>query len=162
MSLRDWLIRFKAQHEQARGGSLSGDALADYRSGRDELARALLGAQAASLKPGEVPRQALRVARAVQADLEWSVDRVRVVTQEISAGGFSALLGKVPPTDEEIKFNLRLPGGADPVSGRARVVGSAVQGSVVRVSFAFHGLGAVERDRIEFAVFDAVLESIRV
>ncbi len=161
MSLKDWLVRFKAQHEQARAGNLSGDGLADYRAGRDEMARALLGAQAASLKAGEVPRQALRVAQALQADLEWSVDRVRVVTQEISAGGFSALLTKTPPTDEEIKFSLRLP-GAEVVAGRARVVGSAVQPAAVRVSFAFQGLGAAERDKLEFAVFDTVLQNIRV
>ena len=161
MSLKDWLVRFKAQHEQARAGNLSGDGLADYRAGRDELARALLGAQAAGLKPGEVPRQALRVARALQADLEWSVDRVRAVTQEISVGGFSVLLTKAPPTDEEIKISLRLP-GAELVTGRARVVGSAVQPAAVRVSFAFEGLGAAERDKLEFAVFDTVLQNIRV
>lgn len=160
MSLKDWLVRFKAQHEQARVGALSGDGLAAYRAGRDELARALLGAQAASLKPGEVPRQALRVARALQADLEWSVDRVRAVTQEISVGGFSALLTKAPPSDEEIKFSLRLP-GAEAVAGRAKVVGSVAQPAVVRVSFMFHGLGAEEREKIEFAVFDTVLQNIR-
>ena len=161
MSLKEWLVRFKAQHEQARAGRLSGDGMADYRAGRDELARALLGAQAASLKPGEVPRQALRVARALQADLEWSVDRVRAVTQELSAGGFSALLAKTPPTDEEIKVQLRLPGG-EIVSGRARVAGSVVLPAVVRVSFAFQGLGAADRDRLEFAVFVTVLQSIQV
>jgi hypothetical protein len=161
MSLKDWLIRFKAQHEQARSGSLSGDGLADYRAGRDELARALLGAQAASLKPGEVPRRALRVARALQADLEWSVDRVRAVTQEISVGGFSVLLAKAPPTDEEIKVKLRLP-GAEPLALRARVVSSAAQPGAVRVSFQFQGLGPAEREQIEFAVFDGVLQNIQV
>jgi hypothetical protein len=161
MSLKDWLVRFKVQHEHARAGRLSGDGLADYRAGRDELARALLGAQAAGLKPGEIPRQALRVARALQADIEWSVDRVRAVTQEISAGGFSALLAKSPPTDEDIKVQLRLP-GAEVVSGRARVAGSVVMPAVVRVSFAFQGLGAAERDKLEFAVFDTVLQNIQV
>jgi hypothetical protein len=161
MSLKHWLILFKAQHERARAGTLSGSGLAEYRAGRDELARALLGAQAAGLRPGEVPRQALRVARALQADLEWSVDRVRAVTQEFSVGGFSALLAKAPPTDEEIKFALRLP-GVDPVSGRAKVMGSVTQPAVLRVSFAFIGLGAAERDRLEFAVFDTVLQNIQV
>ncbi len=161
MSLKDWLVRFRSQHEQARAGKLSGDGLADYRAGRDELARALLGAQAASLRPGEVPRQALRVARALQADLEWSVDRVRAVTQEISAGGFSALLAKAPPTDEEVKVSLRIPGG-DPIVGKARVVGAAVQTAATRVSFSFANLGAAEKDRLEFAVFDTVLQNIRV
>src|SRR5512137_1240450 len=157
MSLRDWLVRFKAQHEQARGGTLTADGMADYRAGRDELARALLGAQVAQLRPGETPRQVLRVARALQADLEWSVDRVRVVTQDLSAGGFSALLAKAPPTDEEVKVQLRLP-GSEMIGGRARVVGAISQPSAVRVSFAFAGLGQPERDKLEFVVFDTVLQ----
>jgi hypothetical protein len=161
MSLKDWLVRFKAQHEQARAGSLSAEGLADYRAGRDELARALLGAQAAGLKEGEVPRQALRVARALQADIEWSVDRVRAVTQEVSVGGFSVLLAKSPPTDEEVKVKIRLP-GAEPVALRARVVNALVQPGAVRVSFQFQGMGAAEREQIEFAVFDTVIQSIKV
>ena len=161
MSLKEWLVRFKSQHEQARGGTLGADGLADYRAGRDELARALLGAQVAQLRPGETPRQVLRVARALQADLEWSVDRVRVVTQDLSAGGFSALLAKTPPTDEELKVQLRLP-GAEMVQARARVVGAQAQPASVRVSFAFSQLGAAERDKLEFAVFDTVLSQIKI
>ena len=52
MSLKHWLILFKAQHERARAGTLSGGGLAEYRAGRDELARALLGAQAAASSRG--------------------------------------------------------------------------------------------------------------
>ncbi|MEI7705744.1 MAG: PilZ domain-containing protein [Deltaproteobacteria bacterium] len=161
MSLKDWVARFRTQHELARGGKLSGDSLTAYRAMRDELARALLGAQTASLRSGEVPRQVLRVARALQADLEWSVDRARAVTQEISAGGFSALLAKAPPTDEEVKVKLRLP-GVESVAGLARVVGVVVQPSVVRVSFAFQGLSDAERERVEIAVFDTVLQNIQL
>lgn len=161
MSLKEWLVRFKAQHELARAGTLSGDGLADYRAGRDELARALLGAQVAALKTGERPRQALRVARALQADLEWSVDKVRVVTQDLSVGGFSALLAKSPPTDEEVKVQFRLP-GPELLDGRAQVVGALVQPAAVRVSFAFVGMAQAERDKLEFVVFDTVLQQIRV
>ena len=161
MSLKEWLVRFKGQHELARGGRLPPEALATYRAGRDELARALLGAQAASLKPGEIPRQSLRVARALQADLEWSVDRVRAVTTEISVGGFSAILARTPPTDEEVAVKLRLP-GSDPLAARARVVSAAPAPASVRVSFAFVGLSPADRERIEMAVFDAVLENLKI
>jgi PilZ domain len=161
MELREWLLRFKAQHEQAKGGTLSPAELAAYRSGRDELARALLGAQMAGLKAGQIPRQMVRVARALQADLEWSVDRVRVVTLEISAGGFSALLAKAPPTDEEIKVQLRLP-GPEVVALQARVVGAQPQPAATRVSFAFQRLGADEREKLELVVFDSVLQQIQL
>ncbi len=60
-----------------------------------------------------------------------------------------------------MKVQLRLPGG-DPVVGRARVVGSTPLPASVRVSFAFLRLGDAERDRLEFAVFDAVLQNIKV
>ena len=161
MSLKDWLVRFKAQHEQARTGTLSGDGLADYRAGRDELARALIGAQVAALKSGETARQALRVARALQADLEWSVDRVRVVTQDLSSGGFSALLTKAPPTDEDVKVKLRLP-GSEVLEARGRVVGAHMQPSAVRVSFAFTGMAPADRDKFEFLVFDTVLQQMKI
>ncbi len=161
MSLKEWMVQFKAAHEKARTGALTGEALAAYRSGRDELARALLGAQSASIRPGETPRRVLRVARAMQADLEWSVDKVRAVTQDVSSGGFSALLAKSPPTDEEVKVQLRLP-GTDPVSTRARVVGAQVQPASVRVSFAFVGIAPADQDRLEFLVFDTVLQQIRI
>jgi hypothetical protein len=161
MSLKDWLVQFKAQHEQARAGTLSGEGLAVYRAGRDELARALLGAQVASLKSGEMPRQALRVARALQADIEWSVSRVRAVTQDLSAGGFSALLAKAPPNDEDVRVQLRLP-GSEMLSAKARVVGAIVQPAAVRVAFAFTGMGPAERDKMEFLVFDTVLQQIKV
>ena len=161
MSLKDWLVQFKAQHERARAGTLSGDRLATYRAGRDEMARALLGAQVAALKPGELPRQALRVARALQADIEWSVDRVRAVTQDLSVGGFSALLAKAPPTDEDVKVRLRLP-GSEMLDARARVVGAIVQPAAVRVAFAFTGMAPADRDKMEFLVFDTVLQQIKL
>jgi c-di-GMP-binding flagellar brake protein YcgR len=85
----------------------------------------------------------------------------RAVTQEISVGGFSVLLAKSPPTDEEVKVKLRLP-GAEPVGLRARVVNAVVQPGSVRVSFQFQGLGPEEREQIEFAVFDGVLQNIRI
>ena len=161
MSLKAWLVQFKAQHEKARAGTLSGDGMYAYRSGRDELARALLGAQVAALKSGETPRQALRVARALQADLEWSVSKVRAVTQDISVGGFSALLAKAPPTDEDVRVQFRLP-ESEVLDARARVVGAIIQPAAVRVAFAFTGLGPAEKDKMEFLVFDTVLQQIKL
>jgi len=161
MSLREWLVAFKSQHEQARAGTLSADGWAAYRAGRDELARAMLAAQRAALRPGETPRQALRVARALQADLEWSVDKVRAVTLDLSSGGCAVLLAKPPPKSEEIRVQLKVPGG-DPVVGRARVAGVQLQPSNVRVALAFSDLSAADRDRLEFLVFDTVIRQLAV
>ena len=83
------------------------------------------------------------------------------VTKVLSAGGFSALLAKAPPTDEDVKVQLRLP-GAEMLDARARVVGAIIQPAAVRVAFAFVGLGPAEKDRMEFLVFDTVLQQIKV
>ena len=42
------------------------------------------------------------------------------------------------------------------------MVGALAQPAVVRVSFMFDGLGAAEREKVEFAVFDTVLQNIQV
>ncbi|HVP67829.1 MAG TPA: PilZ domain-containing protein [Anaeromyxobacteraceae bacterium] len=156
MSLREWVAHFKALHEKARTGALNEAGWSEYRAGRDELARAMLAAQRAALRPGETPRRALRVARALQADLEWSLDKVRAVTLDISSGGFAALLAKAPPRDEGLRVQLRLPGG-DAVAAEARVAGAQVLPTSVRVAFAFSRISDGERDRLEFLVFDTVL-----
>ncbi len=161
MSLKDWLVHFKEQHDQARAGELSPDGWAAYRAGRDELARALLAAQRASLRPGETPRQALRVARALQADLDWTTDRVRAVTLDISTGGFAVLLAKAPPSAEEVKVQLRIPGG-DQLGALARVAGVQAQSTAVRVAFAFLRIAEADRERLEFLVFDTVLGQLAV
>jgi hypothetical protein len=161
MSLRHWLLAFRAQHEEARAGKLSAEGWAAYRSARDELATAMLAAQRAALRPGEVPRQQLRVARAMQADLEWSVDKVRAVTLDLSSGGFAVLLARPPPKQEEIRVQLRMSGG-EPVSARARLAGVQQQPSAVRVALAFSEISAADRDRLELLVFDTVIQQLKL
>ena len=161
MRLKDWVVGFKALHEKARAGTLSPEGKNEYRAGREELARALLAGQRAQLRPGETPRQALRAARALQADLEWTTDKVRSVTLDISTGGFSALLSKPPPRDDRVRVVLRMP-GAEPVSAEARVAGIQVHPAAVRVAFAFTTISEADRDRLEFLVFDTVLGHLAV
>ncbi len=118
--LSEWLLTFRQLHEKARRGQLAERELQAYRAGRDELARALLAAQRLALRPGEVPRRALRVARALQVDLDLGTSRERAVTLDISTGGFSCLLAKAPPIGDEVGFSLRLP-AAEALAGRARI-----------------------------------------
>jgi hypothetical protein len=159
--LAEWLLGFRQLHERARRGQLRDADLARYRAGRDELARALLAAQKLQLKTGEVPRRALRVARALQVDLDFGTQALRAVTSDISTGGFSCLLGKAPALGDEAKFALRMP-AADPLTGRARVQdvkANPNQGNV-RVAFAFVGFSDDDRERVELFVFDTVLAQL--
>ncbi|ACG73605.1 type IV pilus assembly PilZ [Anaeromyxobacter sp. K] len=158
-SLSDWLKDFRALHAKARAGTLAGREADVYRAGRDELARALLAAQRLTLKPGELPRQALRVARALQVDLDMLTSAARALTVDVSSGGFACLLAKAPPAGDEVKVSMRLPGG-EALACRARVTDvKPLQGNV-RASFQLVGLTAAERERLELMVFDTVLEQL--
>src|SRR5512140_3641701 len=95
-TLSEWLRSFRELHERARKGQLGKAEEPAYRAGRDELARALLSAQRLTVKPGETPRQALRVARALQVDLDLLTSSARAITVDLSTGGFSCLLAKSP------------------------------------------------------------------
>ncbi|MGB8930110.1 MAG: PilZ domain-containing protein [Anaeromyxobacteraceae bacterium] len=159
MSLAEWLSTFRDMHERARRGQLNPREAAVYRSGRDELARALLAAQRLTVKPGETPRQALRVSRALQVDLDLPTAHVKAVTIDISTGGFSTLLSKAPSVGEEVRFAIRLP-ASEALSGQCRVTDVKAQAGNVRVSFRFAGLSDGDRERLELFVFDTVLAQL--
>ncbi len=157
--LEQWLLEFRQLHEKARRGQLSEQELQVYLDGRDELARALLAAQRLTLRPGETPRGALRVARALQVDIDLAISRERAVTIDLSTGGFSCLLAKGPPVGDEVGFSLRLP-ASDPLTGRARVTDVKVLPGNVRVSFRFASPSDADRERLEQFVFDTVLAQL--
>jgi hypothetical protein len=155
----DWLVAFRRLHAQARAGRLEAHDREVYRAGRDDLARALIAAQHLTLRPGETPRRALRVACALQADLDLVTSRLRAVTLDVSTGGISCLLGKAPPAGDEVGFSLRLPGAAS-LAGRARVVEAKALAGNVRVSFEFLSLTEAEIEQLELFVFDTVLQQL--
>src|SRR5574337_132365 len=148
MGFADWLREFRALHERAKQGALRGAELTAYRAGRDELARALLAAQRLALPTGLPPRHALRVPRALQADLDFVDGSVRAMTIDVSAGGFAALLAKSPRVGEELKVSLRIPGG-EPLRGDARVIDVKAQVGNARASIQLVGLGEADAERLE-------------
>lgn len=158
--LSEWLLAFRQMHEKARRGELKRSELEAYRAGRDELARALLAAQRLALRPGETPRRALRVARALQVDLDLVTSHERAVSIDISTGGFSCLLAKGPPLGDEVGFSIRLP-ASELLVGRARVQNVFVLPGNVRVSFSFVNQSEADKDRIEMFVFDSVLAQLQ-
>jgi len=159
MRLAEWLASFRDLHEKARRGNMGPGEEATYRAGRDELARALLAAQRLTIKPGETPRQALRVARALQIELETLTSRDRAVTTDISTGGFATLLSKAPPLGDEVGVSLRLP-AAEALVCKARITDVKSMGTHVRVSGQFVRLSPAERERLELFVFDTVLAQL--
>lgn len=160
MGLAEWLNGFRELHEEAKKGGLSGRELTDYYAARDELARALLAAQRIALKPDQRPRRVLRVARALQADLEFHDGAARAMTLDVSAGGFGVLLAKPPRMGDEVKVSLRIPGG-ESIRGNAHVVEVRRQAGNAYACFEFVELDAAEAERLESFVFDAVLDRLR-
>ena len=158
-SLAEWILSFRALHEKARRGTLKDADAARYRAGRDELARALLVAQRLQLKPGEMPRRALRVARALQVELDLGTSREKAVTVDISTGGFSCLLAHAPALGDEIGYSLRMP-LSGPIAGRVGVQDVKPLAGNVRVAFMFKNISDADRERMEMFVFDTVLAQL--
>jgi hypothetical protein len=156
MNLSAWLEQFRNLHEKARRKLLDEEATKAYHTGRDELARAMLASQRLTVKEGQTPRQALRVARALSVTL----DGVRAVTLDFSLGGFSTVLEKAPGANELVGFTLKLPGGGDPVIGRCKLASSVQRHGSYRTSFTFLAMPEGETERVEMALIDAVLEQL--
>lgn len=160
--LAAWIAAFKDLHVRHKKGGLSAQDVRLYESSRDQFIRALLGAQGLALEPGATPRRSLRVARACQIDLELPKGRRRCLTQNLGAGGFSALLPDAPPAGERIGFSLRLPGGGEPLVGRCEPVETRPYAGSYRCSFAFIDLGERTQARLEEQVLDLALEQLRL
>jgi hypothetical protein len=159
MAFADWLRVFRTLHEKATRGELTGADADDYRAGCDELARALMSAQRLPLRPGEAPRHQLRVARALQVDLETPVSRTRATTVDLSVAGFSVLAAKAPPLREEQSASLRVPGG-EPLAATVLPAEVKQQPGTVRVSFTFKQLKDGDRRRLELLVIDTALSHL--
>ncbi|HET8539465.1 MAG TPA: PilZ domain-containing protein [Anaeromyxobacter sp.] len=159
MSVSDWLRVFRAMHERAKQGGLSREDMDAYLAGCDELARALMAAQKLAPRPGEAPRHALRVARAVQVDLETPVSKVRSTTVDLGVTGFSTILAKAPPGGEELTATMKLP-GREPLVTAVLPAEARPQTGSVRVAFTFRKLPDADRAALEALVIDTALSQL--
>ncbi len=159
MSVSDWIRQFRALHAEAMKGTLSPEELQAYRGACDEFARALMGARKQAAKPGESPRHALRVAKALQVELESAVTQAKTTTIELGVGGFLTILPKAPKLGDEFSCRLKLPGG-DPLETTLDVAEVKLQPGSVRVSFNFRKLSDETKTRIEAIVIDTALSQV--
>jgi hypothetical protein len=152
----DWLRRFRDLHDRARRDELRPGEETTYDSLREELARTLLAAQKLALLPGQQARRALRVARAIQVEVELGGERHRTVTLDLSTGGFSTLLARPPELGLVVGVSLRLP-ATEPVQCRARITDVKPLPGSARVAAQYVDLPAPALKRLEHFVTDAVL-----
>jgi hypothetical protein len=162
MSMKEWLASFLELHTKAKQGRLEGTDLHNYQKSCDELAGALLQAQKLSAKPGEAPRDALRVPRATQVELSMTGGKQKVLTLELGRSSFVAMVALGPATGEKFEAVLRIPGSPDPVDCSVQVTASRRQGGSYRVSFDFVRIDEAAREKIGYAVFDTALENLKV
>lgn len=155
MTMADFLAQFRVLHDKARRGDLDTSEQGDYDRSRDTLANALIEAQKQTLRPGERPREALRVAKAIQVELQMPAERIKSLTLDVSAQGFSVLLGNDIPGKDSIRFHLKV--GGEALTGEARAVESIRQKSNVRVGFAIERMDGGDREKLMRAVFDELL-----
>lgn len=159
MDFPRWIAEFRALHDRARRGELSGADRTRYLADRNDFARALLASQRLTLAPGQRPREILRAKRALRVELVLTGRTETALTLDVSSGGFSAFLGEEPGPNA-LAVKLLVPQG-DPVAANASCVHSARFQGRVRCSFRFEEIGEADRERLELLVFDALLEHLR-
>jgi hypothetical protein len=161
MSVNQWVLKFRDLHERFRAGKLDDIDRRVYFADREQFAKALLNAQGLSMEAGQSARRSFRIAQGMQMDLSFNSGTVRCMTLDVSCGGFSVMMHQPPPEQEQPGFNLRLPGGLDPLVGRARYVSAQRKIGTHRVSFSFVDLPAKDMERLETVLFDIALERLK-
>jgi len=158
MDPSEWLARFRIAHERARSGQLKPEERARYLGMREELARSLVAAQGLTLPEGQNARKHFRVAQLFNVEVN---NLYATVTRELSRSGFSALVTGPLKDGELVDFKLTLSRGTEPITGRAKVVAVLRQAGNWRVSFSVDKLSDADAERLEVALFDAVLARIK-
>ena len=157
MRFEDWLKKFSALHERARAGKLTAVESRTYLGARNELARALMKQQQRALPHGARGRQLLRAPTAVPVDMTLPGGKVHALTTELWSGGFSALIPPLGMATERLHFALVVGKDSPPIEGWGRVTADHAAAGSTRLTVEFESITPAETERIEFAVFDAVL-----
>jgi hypothetical protein len=158
MSIREAIHRFEELHEEFKAGTFkSREALAFYESERDEFLRAVLQAQKLSLRPGQTPRQAVRVAAALRLKFRFGPRQEVGTTIDFASTGFAAHVST--PLALRIPVDFELGVEPAPALGRARVVASSRDAAgQYHTSFSIETMSPEDRTRLEVAIIDIALE----
>lgn len=157
MEPSEWMARFRVTHERAKAGILNEDQKADYLGMREELARSLIAAQSLQTPAGAPARKHFRVAQMYKIEIAKTY---QTMTKMVSVSGFSAALTAEMKVGADVEFSLLLSRDKEPVTGRAKVV-SSTKGVGWQVSFAIDTISNDNAERLESALFDAVLSRFK-
>ncbi len=154
MDPSEWMNAFRVAHERSKMGGLNSSEKEKYVGMREELARSLVAAQRLTVPEGAPARRFFRVSQAFALELD---NVSRTLTKDISRSGFSAMVPSSFKEGQRVSFKLTLGREQDPVTGQATIVAAPKVGAMVRASFSLETLAETEADRLETALFDAVL-----
>ncbi len=158
MDPSEWIARFRITHENAKAKKLSDEERKTYLNMREELARSLVNAQALSVPEGQNARKHFRVAQLYQVEIN---NIYKTVTRELSTSGFSAMVATELKPGQVVPFNLWINRADEPITGQAKVVGGVKAGGAFRTSFLIEVISEANAERLESALFDAVLARFR-
>lgn len=158
MDPSQWIAQFRVLHERVSRGQASDEDRLRHKAMREELATSLVQSQGQSVPPGSQARKHFRVPQVFPVEVN---NIYRLVTRDISRAGFSALVNGSLAVGDDISFSLTLARGTEPITGKGHVAElSKLQGSA-RVGFAIDAMSEAAAERLEMALFDAVLARLK-
>ncbi len=159
----EWLKVFKQLHERWKLGQLNAQEKQEYLGGRQELARVMLRSQKIVPQPGQVPADALRIARALQCEVKIGGAWVKGLTSDVGLDGFSVQQPARVRAGDPMDYQIWLPGALLAMTGHGKVVDvRRVKADMMRISVNYAVVKEDERKRLETMVFDAVITQMRL
>lgn len=158
MDPRHWLAGFKELHIRARNGSLTANEREQYDEMRGQIALSVAKSRGQSIPSGTEPRKCFQVSQVFAVELDHLY---KGMTREISLSAFTVRLQAPFKQGQHVAFSLSLHRNEEPLIGHARVtnVGAPGDGGIV-YHFAIDPLNSLAEERLELALFDAVLSRL--
>jgi len=157
MDAAAWMKGFRLTHEKARQGQLVPDEQGRYLGMREELARSWLSSQGKDALPGKSARASFSVPQVYQVEIS---SLYKTMTREISCSRFVVTMSQDLKRNETVSYSLLLGRGKEPITGQATVVASERLGGASRITFELGKLSPEDAERLELALFDALLSRI--
>jgi hypothetical protein len=153
-----WIASFRALHQRVGRGEAGEEELRRHKAMREELAASLVASQGQEVPPGGQARKHFRVPQVFPVEVN---NVYRVVTKDISRSGFSAMINATLEVGQDVAYSLTLARGAPPITGRARVAAVTKLVGTSRIGFAIDSINEADGERLEMALFDAVLARLK-
>lgn len=150
------MARFRATHTDYKAGKVTGRDVEGYLGQREELARSLMKSMGQPLADGALARRNVKVQHVFPITVS---NLYKVMTTEISCTGFKAIVPAAMKDGDGVTWSLTPQRGDEPIAGQGLITSTQKQGTQsTRISVTFDKLDEERYERLEVAVFDAILQ----